>query len=324
MPFKTETGDLIRCPLSGSPELEMLDAIDTLDLIRLYYSAFKIDISDLISGIGKIYQFRSHVSDLIFFYPSVTGSRAFYDSLSAMPWYYDENREEFDYVAAQITPDQRLIEVGCGFGHFARRARAADYTGLEFNPRALAAGLAAGLDIRGVPVEEEAARNPQSRDVLCSFQVLEHIAAPEAFIDACIRLVRPGGRIFFSVPSADSFLRHSVNGVLNLPPHHVSWWSDRCLTWLTERFPLRLISLHHFGLGNGTHRRLYIRTMALLALYHHRLKRSPRLVEISDACLALEQEANNTALLLEPGLASPAMEPNGHTVIACYEVGDNG
>jgi hypothetical protein len=47
------------------------------------------------------------------------------------------------------------------------------------------------------------------------------------------------------VPSDDSFLGGELNNPLNMPPHHVSRWSDRSLEQVARFFPLQLLQLHH-------------------------------------------------------------------------------
>src|SRR5205085_12443626 len=43
----------------------------------------------------------------------------------------------------------------------------------------------------GIFAEEELAA--ESFDLVCCFQTLEHVSAPKALTEACIRLLRPGG-----------------------------------------------------------------------------------------------------------------------------------
>lgn len=320
MIFETPQGALpVVCPLSGSCDLELIERIDPADLIRIYYTAFGMDLRPLFRDAGEIRLLRSRASDLTFFHPMITGDSAFYAELSRCPWYYDEQRSEFAPAAQWIKPTDRVLEVGCGFGHFAAALSCADYLGLEFNPSALAACGERGLAVCDRSVEAEAERSGAVYDVVCAFQVLEHIKEPAAFLDACARLLRPGGRLILSVPSADSYMRHAANDVLNLPPHHVTRWSDQCLQRLEDLFPLRMLELRHDKLSDGDHRRVYLKTLITAAYCRERLGRDPRTVDISPAFLALQDEAATLCRTLEKGFVSPAMDPYGHTVLAVYE-----
>jgi SAM-dependent methyltransferase len=320
MIFETPQGaPAVICPLSGSPDLDLIERIDPTDLIRIFYTAFGMDLRPLFHGVDEIALLRSRVSDLVFFHPMITGDAAFYAGLSRHPWYYDERRSEFAPAAQWIKPTDRVLEVGCGFGHFAVGLSCADYLGLEFNPRALAACRERGVAVCDRSVEDESERSGAVYDAVCAFQVLEHVESPSTFLDACARALRPGGRLILSVPSADSYMRHATNDVLNLPPHHVTRWSDLCLRRLENLFPVRLLELRHDKLSDGDHRRVYLKTLIVAAYCRERFGREPRTVDIAPAFLALQDEAAALSRTLEQGFLSPAMDAHGHTVLAVYE-----
>jgi SAM-dependent methyltransferase len=89
--------------------------------------------------------------------------------------------------------------------------------------------------------------------VVCAFQVLEHVPDPRAFLASCVYCLKPGGRLILSVPAEDSFTGLVPNNCLNLPPHHLTRWSDKALLALREEFnlhdlqliPLPLEDIHH-------------------------------------------------------------------------------
>lgn len=94
-------------------------------------------------------------------------------------------------------------------------------------------------------VEDHAKRNRGRYDAVCSFQVLEHVADPRSFLEAAMSCLRPGGLLIVSVPSYDSFLRRAPNLVLNMPPHHVTLWSDRALLGMAGLLKAQALHLEH-------------------------------------------------------------------------------
>ncbi|KAG1396714.1 hypothetical protein G6F59_013764 [Rhizopus arrhizus] len=80
----------------------------------------------------------------------------------------------------------------------------ADVTGIDLADKSLKVarlhGLESGVKVeyRKVPVEELAAEQPGQYDVVTCMEMLEHVPDPGAIIEACKRLLKPGGHLFLS------------------------------------------------------------------------------------------------------------------------------
>ncbi|KAI0696732.1 S-adenosyl-L-methionine-dependent methyltransferase [Cytidiella melzeri] len=62
-----------------------------------------------------------------------------------------------------------------------------------------AGGLGGSLEYKHISAEELLrARGPNSFDVVCSMEVIEHVDNPRGFLDSCAQLVKPGGHLFLS------------------------------------------------------------------------------------------------------------------------------
>src|SRR5262249_36500149 len=82
---------------------------------------------------------------------------------------------------------------------------------------------------------EHLAVNARSYDVVCSFQVIEHLSSPATMFADMMRAVRPGGLVIVGVPQVPSALTRIPNFFLNFPPHHLSWWTKTALSVLSAR-----------------------------------------------------------------------------------------
>jgi 2-polyprenyl-6-hydroxyphenyl methylase / 3-demethylubiquinone-9 3-methyltransferase len=111
----------------------------------------------------------------------------------------------------------RVLDVGCGGGILSESmARAgADVLGIDMSAKAL--GVAqlhaletqtAGVRYQEINAEALALEQPGQFDVVTCMEMLEHVPQPASVVDACARLVKPGGHVFFSSlnRNAKSFL----------------------------------------------------------------------------------------------------------------------
>jgi len=123
-----------------------------------------------------------------------------------------------------------VVDVGCGGGILAEAmaARGATVTGIDLAEKPLKVAMlhrletGSAVDYRLVSAETLAAESPGAFDMVTCMEMLEHVPDPPAIVDACAKLVKPGGLVFFSTinRNAKAFLFAIVGAeyVLNLLP----------------------------------------------------------------------------------------------------------
>jgi SAM-dependent methyltransferase len=104
-----------------------------------------------------------------------------------------------------------LLEIGCGQGSFgARLARRTDYLGIEPDPTSFGVARtrieAAGGQVRNTTSDE--LNNGDTYDLVCAFEVLEHLADDLAALTSWRQLVKPGGHILLSMPAWQDRFNH--------------------------------------------------------------------------------------------------------------------
>jgi len=126
--------------------------------------------------------------------------------------------------------DKLVLDVGCGGGILSESMaeKGAHVTGIDLGEKALKVARlhqlesGAKVDYRLIAVEELAKQQPESFDVVTCMEMLEHVPYPAAIINACARLVKPGGAVFFSTinrnPKAYLFAVIGAEYVLNMLP----------------------------------------------------------------------------------------------------------
>jgi len=101
---------------------------------------------------------------------------------------------------------QRVLDVGCGGGILseAMASRGATVTGIDLSEPAISVARLHALeselvvDYQCVAAEDFAAENPEQFDVVTCLELLEHVPDPASTVEACAKLVKPGGQVFFS------------------------------------------------------------------------------------------------------------------------------
>ncbi len=108
-----------------------------------------------------------------------------------------------DSASPDILAGKRLLDIGCGGGLLCEPMRrlGAEVTGLDPSEKNIAiAGTHAreqGLKIDYIAsTAEDLAASGARFDIVLNMEVLEHVADMEAYLEACSRLLKPGGLMF--------------------------------------------------------------------------------------------------------------------------------
>lgn len=302
--------NLSQCPLCDSRKVEIIDRINTKALLKIYKSSFNVDCKHLLN-FENIQYLNCSICNLYFFTPPVEGDEVFYSSLQKNEWYYLNDKEEYLNASTFINPNDTVLDVGCGQGEFASYVFKSDakFIGLESSENAKNLAKSKGIDIFNLSIQNYALNNPESVDIVTSFQVLEHVNEPKSFIQAKLKALKRKGLMIIAVPSEDSFIANVTNGVLNMPPHHLTRWSDETLEFIAILFDLELISLTHEKVET-VHTRFYWNTV----IQSYFLK--PKLIDISFKRKVIGKGASLVSKFMD--IANIAPKANGHTVIAVY------
>lgn len=244
----TDKSDRVISPLTHSPDVMLERTISTSQLAEQYRRQLGIDVRSYFGEVQEISVYLCETSGYRFDHPlSIVGDARRYQALQRFPWYYLPWKWEHRAAFREIKPSDRVLEVGCGRGDFLLRLRekGAHCEGLELNPDALQAARQSGLLVTSRTVEEHASVCDGRYDVICAFQVLEHISAVREFLEGCIQLLKREGSLILSVPDNRSYIRHIPWDILNMPPHHQGLWDASSLSAIQKLFPLRLQRVSH-------------------------------------------------------------------------------
>ena len=160
---------------------------------------------------------------------------------------YDVIRRHLD----RIGPVGSVLEIGCGGGGLgARLAASSAYTGVELDESSLALArerVAAAGGGRVLAGDERDVLEPhETFDLVCAFEVLEHIEDDAASLRAWSSRVRPGGHFMLSVPAGSERF-----GPSDRMAGHYRRYDDGQLRRVLETAGLRVVDLRRVGFPLG-------------------------------------------------------------------------
>lgn len=144
---------------------------------------------------------------------------------------HEINPLRMNYISQQINlANKKVLDIGCGGGILAEAMafHGANVTAIDLAEASLSVAklhqLESKLDIdyRNISAESLAIQEPQQYDVITCLEMLEHVPDPSSIVNACFKLAKPGGQVFFSTinrnPKSYLFAIVGAEYLLNLLP----------------------------------------------------------------------------------------------------------
>jgi 2-polyprenyl-3-methyl-5-hydroxy-6-metoxy-1,4-benzoquinol methylase len=169
--------------------------------------------------------------------PMLPGTAAFYEWVSSFDIYYPGLRWEYRKVRQILESEglfdrkSRVLDAGSGKGDFLRTLDflpAQNKFALDLNEPAIRTCRELGYNAFCGTVEKAMTAGflkSGEFPVVTSFHCLEHVSQPVEFMQALLKVVGPGGRVYASTPYSPMSNESERFDVLNLPPHHLTRWN---------------------------------------------------------------------------------------------------
>lgn len=143
-------------------------------------------------------------------------------------------RTEYVKQFVELT-DKKVLDVGCGGGVFseAMAANGGKVTAIDLAEDSLEVAKLhlyeshLKIDYKQQSVEDFAKENANSFDLVVCMEMLEHVPDPQSVVDACAKILKPGGWLFLSTINRSVqammlgiFVAEHVMGIVPKGTHH--------------------------------------------------------------------------------------------------------
>ena len=176
--------------------------------------------------------------------------RVVYDHMAELDqrhwWYLGRRKVLAEIIRRIVRPpaDAQILEVGCGTGHnfqMLTKFGSVDAVELDETARSMAERRL-GRRVLPDPLPELTSVADEGYDVICAFDVIEHIPDDDHAIATIAAKLKPGGKLAMTVPAHRWMW--SAHDVIN---HHKRRYSKRSLKALIEGSPLQLEAIGYLN-----------------------------------------------------------------------------
>ena len=190
-----------------------------------------------ISGFEKHHLTKCGSCDFVFCKPIPTQDElnAVYEGYGRNDYLSELTIKAYERVLDSLEPyrkTNRLIDVGCGIGYFLEVAkrRGWEVYGTEFTEEAVKICEEKGAKME-LGVLDPSNYQPESFDVVCSFEVIEHINNPREELSNFHKLLRKGGVVYCTTPNFNAVERFQLGSDWNVLgyPEHLSYYTPKTL-----------------------------------------------------------------------------------------------
>lgn len=191
---------------------------------RAFYRCTACDVRHLYPGLTAQEEARFYAAEFENFMASRAGAQGGWQKIEDHHRANELTRQRrMSYMSPHLRGAADLLEIGCSSGFMLFPLRDAGHRCVGVEP---SGAFGAYLQSRELPVYSSLDKLPRAEigpgfDIITHFFVLEHIAAPQAFLEQQLALLKPGGKIIFEIPN----VADPLHSVYDIPAFERFYWS---------------------------------------------------------------------------------------------------
>lgn len=151
--------------------------------------------------------------------------------------------EKVGWINKYVKNKGRLLDYGCGTGHFLRRASKNGWETLGIEPNPQAAEIATKTNHLKIYNSIEQLAHENKFDAITLFHVLEHVHELNTTLKTLLDKLKKRGTLFIAVPNNDSLdaKTYKENWAALDVPRHLYHFNQDTMSKLAEEFELRVV-----------------------------------------------------------------------------------
>ena len=139
-----------------------------------------------------------------------------------------------------------LLEIGSGFGTFCEEVKTRNIferiVAVEPSANLAKTCRGKGIEVIEKPVEQIQLGSEDLFDVIANFEVIEHLFAPAEFVEAAVRLLKPGGILMLACPNGQGFDVETLGVLSDTVDHeHLNYFNQKSIGILLESAGLEVL-----------------------------------------------------------------------------------
>lgn len=181
--------------------------------------------------------------------PYIAGDERFYSLAyvrSGYPTWKWEFQLTYDVLSKCSIPNCTLLEIGAGDGAFVRKIAEMIISKNNIVCTEFSEYGRRSLEKFGIRCLPEDVRNLNSKleesfNIICMFQVLEHMDRLDVLFLKLNSLLKKGGSLFIAVPNPKRIQFNELNeALLDMPPNHIGRWNKNCFEEVGKRYGFQI------------------------------------------------------------------------------------
>lgn len=148
-----------------------------------------------------------------------------------------------------------VVEVGCAYGYFLNliKNEVKSHQGFDVSPDGIKFAIE-DLEVNASNEDFLTTKFPQKVDLVCMWDVIEHVSQPDQFVEKAASILKKGGALALTTGDIGTPLPKARGGKWRMihPPTHIYYFDKSSMTALLEKYGFKVVSYRYSATYRNT------------------------------------------------------------------------